>query len=545
MYNSKNLDHLGLVAGMVDELGIPELIDKLIVQDQKQRRVSCGTLTKALILNGLGFSQRRLYLCSSFFEDKPVEHLLGQGVEASHLNDDALGRCLDALYDYGLTDMFSQTASNAVAILGLGVDTLHQDTTSFHVDGAYKRQQSDEGSQGHSPDEPSAIRLTKGYSRDHRPELNQVILNLICEGKAGIPLHMQAVSGNQNDAVTMQKTIEQHAEQLQNVYKFDYYVADSALYNQTSLEALGSRGWITRVPERLKEVKELKSRLADDSAAFKTLDDNYSYATHSSCYAGVEQHWMLIKSQQAAQRETKTLVRKTLKDSSKAVKAFNKLKSQRFSCQADALKAAGDFTKQYPFVELQALSAVAYAKYAKAGKPSKRDKPVISYGLTAHISCQRSYFEQKSSQTGFFVLATNESDREALPEKKILALYKAQNASVERGFRFLKDPQFLASTMFVKKPQRVEAILFVMTLCLMVYAALEFRIRQCLMLSGLSVPDQKGKSTERPTARWAFALFKGIHLLEADNETLILNLKNHHPPLIRKLGEKYRYYYKL
>jgi transposase len=76
-YTSYNLDHLGLIAGMVDELGLPELIDTVIKQDHEQRHVSMGQCVKAMILNGLGFVNRALYLMPHFFKDKPVARLLG------------------------------------------------------------------------------------------------------------------------------------------------------------------------------------------------------------------------------------------------------------------------------------------------------------------------------------------------------------------------------------------------------------------------------------------------------------------------------------
>lgn len=100
---TKQLEHLGLVAGMIDELGIVELIDSLIKQDMSQRKVSIGTICKAMILNGLGFSQRTLYLTSRFFEDKPTALLLGSDIKPEYLNDSVLGRGLDEMYEYGVT----------------------------------------------------------------------------------------------------------------------------------------------------------------------------------------------------------------------------------------------------------------------------------------------------------------------------------------------------------------------------------------------------------------------------------------------------------
>ena len=122
--------------------------------------------------------------------------------------------------------------------------------------------------------------------------------------------------------------------------------------------------------------------------------------------------------------------------------------------------------------------------------------------------------------------------------------YKGQS-KVERGFRFLKDPQFLASTIFVKKPERVEALLFIMTTCLTVYAAIEYRIRQQLEQQNLDFPNQLGKKVKNPTARWVFQCFSNINLLFNDNieKPIILNLKANNLFIINLLGEKYFKYY--
>ena len=133
-YSSSNLDHLGLIAGMVDELGLPELIDIVIKQDHEQRQVSVGTCVKAMILNGLGFVNRALYLMPHFFKDKPVERLLGEGVAAEHLNDDALGRALDAIYAYGPEALYGQLAAQAVKRLRLSCKVGHIDIHVLLID---------------------------------------------------------------------------------------------------------------------------------------------------------------------------------------------------------------------------------------------------------------------------------------------------------------------------------------------------------------------------------------------------------------------------
>ena len=113
-----------------------------------------------------------------------------------------------------------------------------------------------------------------------------------------------------------------------------------------------------------------------------------------------------------------------------------------------------------------------------------------------------------------------------------------------RGFRFLKDPQFLASSLYLKKPERIMALLMVMTVCLLVYAALEYRIRTALKAQDATFPDQKGKPVQNPTARWVFHCFVGIHLLSVSGQwPLVLNLTEEHCNLLKLLGKPYMQLY--
>ena len=271
-YNSYNLDHLGLISAMVDELGLVSLIDTLIPQDHKQRHVSVGTCVKAMILNGLGFANRTLYLMPHFFKDKPIERLLGEGIKAEHLNDDTLGRAMDSVCDYGTSNFYAQLAAQSVNRLGLSCEIGHLDSSTFHVDGDYNsRENAEDLAEG-------VIHITKGYSRDHRPDLNQVVLQLICENQAGIPLWMKALSGNSNDSSDFRETISTHLSQIKEIFGMKMMVADSALYAKKTLKELGEFGWMSRVPETIGGVSELCQSMAQEwssTSPFKVfLADN-------------------------------------------------------------------------------------------------------------------------------------------------------------------------------------------------------------------------------------------------------------------------------
>lgn len=112
-YETKTIEYLGLVSGMVDELGISALIDESAPQDFEQRK---GTAVKAMVLNGLGFASCRLSLTPHFYRNKPTERLLGAGITPVLLNDGTLGRALDSVHAFGVTELFTLISSQATAI---------------------------------------------------------------------------------------------------------------------------------------------------------------------------------------------------------------------------------------------------------------------------------------------------------------------------------------------------------------------------------------------------------------------------------------------
>ena len=105
MYRSQVLDHLGLVAGMFDELGLGDVIDQATQQNPEMRDLTVGEAVKAMLLNGLGFINQALYLVPRFFQHKPTSRLIAPRVAPAQLNDDALGHALDTLYAYGVTEL--------------------------------------------------------------------------------------------------------------------------------------------------------------------------------------------------------------------------------------------------------------------------------------------------------------------------------------------------------------------------------------------------------------------------------------------------------
>jgi hypothetical protein len=182
-----------------------------------------------------------------------------------------------------------------------------------------------------------------------------------------------------------------------------------------------------------------------------------------------------------------------------------------------------------------------YDKWGRPGEGRPPDEVVyqLDGGLAASLTRRQVLIDQHSC----FLLATDELDATQLTPQQLLEGYKGQ-VQAERGFRFLKDPNFLTSSLYLKKPERIMVLFMVMTVCLLVYTALEYRIRQALSAHEATFPDQKGKRIQNPTARWVLQYFVGIHLLcQAGQWPIVLNLTEDHQHLLRLLGRPYMQFY--
>ena len=526
-FDIKRLDHLGLVAGFCKEIGMEEIINEKLPKSSHRSKISNGALLNAMILNGLGFVSRTLHMCPEYFEDKPTERLLGNGILPEHINDDAMGRLLDSLYEFGVTELYQELAERVVNYLKLPCKSLNVDTTSFHVDGEYEQDI-----------DAKAIQITRGYSRDHRPELNQVILNLITENQAGIPLYMQACSGNNNDMDIFKKLVKSHIKSLKTAYNNQYLIADAALYVEETIKLLAEEKqlFITRVPQRLKEAKVIIAQA--EQVQWSELSNGYAGCWFESHYADVKQRWLLVKSVQAKEREKYILDAAVSTNTERAVKDFKKLCRRAFACEQDAKEALALWLEGQEFICLHNSLIIRQEKRAKRGRPGANDETNTSFFIAGSLSTDLRCREEAQTNTGLFILGTNDCS-ETLSMQFLLDEYKSQQA-VERGFRFLKSPDFLTASLFLKKPERIEALLMVMTCCLMVYAAIEHLIRKNLAKKNLFFPDMKKKPTQRPTARWVFFCFQGIHVLRiAGQKPLITNLKERQKVILDCLGKSY------
>lgn len=524
----KNLDHLGIVAGIIDEIGIVEKVNELLGTDSREK-INCGEVVKAIILNGLGFVAQPLYLFSNFFKDKAVEHLLGAGVKAEELNDDKLGRVMDKLYKYGLNNIFLIIGLEVIKKYKVSTKYSHLDSTSFHLHGQYNNRGRDEAEEQRlEVTREYPIFITSGYSRDHRPDLKQCVLDLIVSSDGDIPIFIRGGSGNESDKAMFGKILLEYSQQAD----FEsIMIADSALYSAKNLILIKDLKWISRVPLSIKKAKDL-IKLTKSINLKSSKSQGYKYLSEQVTYGGIEQRWMIVESEERKKSDLKKILNRVEKEARQFKKEINKLIKVEFEESSLGLEKIEEIQSKLKYHQL--------IKIDTSCQINKKGQEI--YTITCELKEDRELVDESKNQAGRFILATNILSEVELETSEILIAYKRQQ-SCERGFRFLKDPLFFADSLFVKNPERIETMMMLMGLSLLVYTIGQREIRNNLRDRKSSVKNQLNKLTARPTLRWIFQCFQGIHCFKLDEIERISNLNEERCRILGFLPEACQRYY--
>ena len=532
--STQRLDHLGIVAGICHEIDLVERIDSKVAKETDVLTV--GQAVMAMVLNALGFVGRPLYLTPEFFHNKPVDLLIHPDVKADHLNQHNLGRALDALFKAGITEVFVHVSTHALRKFGIKVRQARLDSTSFSLQGEYPNQDEDS----------EAATITFGYSKDHRPDLKQIMLNLICANSSSIPTWLQALSGNTSDSTQFPEAIRAYCDQLDDDTPTPILMIDSAVYSKGNLDEISDCGkWISKAPNTIKAVKELYSAVEADDLV--VLDEETRYFEWCSLYGGIKQRWVVVQHAPTRARQQQAFADQLEKERQQAQKQLRYLQNKTYDCEDAVQKALARQTKCWRFHQAQ-VSWKQVPRYDKPGRPAADAVPQMMWQLeTAQVVEDEEAIAAQRARHGRYVLATNELDADQLPVASIITLYKQQSTSVERGFRFLKDPMFFAHSLFLKKPSRIMALLMVMGLSLLIYALAEDHLRAQMAARDETIPDQKGYPTQRPTMRRIFQMFEGIDVLivleERQQRRLIVNLTDLHRQILSYFSEHVRKIY--
>jgi transposase len=183
----QRLDHLGLIASVMNNLGLISILDARLVPDEHEE-ITPGEAVAGMIINGVGFSNRPLSLPPQFFANKPLDLLFREGVRAEMFNRFQLGRALDEVHASGGDLLFSALALAVCGQEGMAQRFHHLDTTRFSLSGDSIPERDEQ-----------AMTITHGSAKDHRPDLKQAVLALMVSQDGGVPMVSKSWDGNASD----------------------------------------------------------------------------------------------------------------------------------------------------------------------------------------------------------------------------------------------------------------------------------------------------------------------------------------------------------
>jgi transposase len=516
---SRVVGPLPLVAGIIRDLGLVELLDQLLAWDPTRCRLSPGQRIAALIVNMLG-GHRPLYRVGEFYRETVPELLFGPEVNAGLLTDDALARALDKLAAAGPKAVYGALALRVCLSEGIREQTVHFDTTSRSLYGEYPELDADD------------LQLVRGYSKDSHPELKQLVLALLTD-RQGIPIWGEVRDGNSADVRANADAVAQlcaalQPEQLAQVL----YVADSALVSGDNLQRMAEKGlrFVSRLPERyqvaraVKEAAWAQGRWQDVgqlAAEPRPGSSHYQACEQAGEIEGHSYRLVVVHSDQLETRKTQTFAKELDREKTAMAKDLTALGKQRFSCEADAETAAGTLLMHYQNawhpLRVQVVASVRRLRRARRGRP-RADEPVreveefVIQGQIGEPDPQRVKAELRCR--GSFVLITSE-EAHRYPAGRLLQEYRGQQA-VEQRFRFLKDPLFVEA-LYLHTPSRIEALGYVMIMACLVYSILEHRVRRALQQRQQEIILPGKRRSSRPTAGMLLAMCQAICVARIDH----------------------------
>ena len=387
-----------------------------------------------------------------------------------------------------------------------------------------------------------AIRAT------HREDLKQWMIALATTHDGDVPLFLQPLDGNSSDKISLLAAVMAIQKRLREANaEPGIYVADSGVYSESNMRELNEAGvkWVSRVPETSKEAKAV---LQEGSEQWQTAEDgNMQWYSRVMNFPQGTERWLIVRTQASQQRAQASLQRQVTAAQATWQQKCWHLSNRHFACEADARAALERELKGKPtWLEVRS-DVVAHPRHAGKGRPRKEASPTThQWQIVATVTINQQRVVEEALRKACFIVGTNELESEALSDQELVTTYKEQGG-VERGFRFLKDPLFLASSVFVKKPERIIALSLIMVFCLLVYRLAEVRLRARLVETEQTIPDQVHKPTARPTMRWVFQCFEGIELLHVQTSTasliVVLRLEAAHRLILALLGPLYEKIY--
>jgi transposase len=479
--------------------------------------------------------------------------------QVSLLQDDRLGRCLTRLFVGTGPELILAVVRHVIAEFQVNLEELHNDSTTVSFYGAYPEATEEGRRQGRAT--PA---ITWGYSKDHRPDLKQLLYTLTVSHDGGVPVYFTTASGNVVDDETHCATWD---ILCQLVGGPDFlYVADCKLASEENLGHIARRGgrFITIMPRTHGEDKQFRDQLSQSPDAVRweplydvtdeheQVVDNLSVcADEFVSSAGYRLLW--YHSTRKVEQDQVARTRRT----QRAFAALGQLRNRllgprtRFRERAKVQQAVDQILEHHEVdsfvrVQIEELEQATY-RQAKPGRPSKQTKYQKETRLHYHLTWALDPIRLSAAerQDGVFPLLTN--DRQ-LPAEEVLRAYKRQPLIEKRFSQFKTD--FAVAPVYLKDVGRIQALLTVYFFVLLLQTLLERELRRAMAQQGLeSLPlYPEGRPCSRPTTYRVLEIFELVqrHILTKtdsdDPETFVTELTPLQRQIIELLGMSPRDY---
>ena len=509
---SYDVRHLPAIAAFCDKIELCAIVDKALDCNMD---ISAGNMVKGLILNTLS-GRDPLYRVQEYFSHQDTELLIGKGVDCSAFTDDNIGRVFDKIFSYGTSKLFSEISLEAVKKFNIDTTQLHHDTTSVSVWGAYENSRYD----------GSPFEITFGNSKDKRPDLIQFVVSLLTAEK-DLPIETRIYSGNEDDKTISAGILKRISAYMAN-YGIDnegfIYTGDSVMVTEPNLVYMGGTDdpkvkFISRMPATFGVVDILIAEAVTKNDWTDIGGLSEEEKAGSAFYRSYERNIDIEKNKFRAaviysdhydKRAKKSIDKKILKDLGSAKALMKKLASIRYHCIEDARIAAQKVRlPKYHKLNIKVEEKTIYKK----GRPKDGQKEVanILYTLSCNISPDEKLIKNLKEQAGCFVMITN-VDKDRYPASEILKIYKEQHG-IEKNFGFLKDP-LIVNDLFLKKPERIEALGFILVISLLIWRLVERCLRSYIKEKNIKITGWDKKPTDRPTTFMMTTKFCSVHTLK-------------------------------
>lgn len=520
------VDFLPITRAYIQRLGLVELINSLI---PTQMEVQPGLIVAGMMQDT--FSGRSpLYRLEEFFKTQNTELLLGNDIKPTAFKDYNVARVMDRIYETGASRIFSEVSRRAAIIFNLDLSQGHWDSTSVSVWGDYALSRSE--------DDPK-INITFGHSKDLRPDLKQFMISMLCV-EHNIPILGDCHDGNSSDKTLNNKLLTRISKDLARHGLGEgafTYVADSAVVNEANLACFKGDGiqrpmyFVTRLPFTYKEAERVVQEaiqadqwreigvLARSLPTRKRPVTSYrGYESEVTLY-GTYYRAIVIHSSAHDKRRNKRIDRELKQERKRLMEEIQSSNQITFYCEADAVSHV-DRLKALPSpyyrVDGQITETPVYAR----GRPSKSEPRKIMkqhWRIKAVILEKLEAVAKKREEAGCFVLLTNRPSQgeDVQSAKDLLRSYKAQDG-IERNYSFLKDP-LIVNDLFLKKPERIEALGMVLLMCLLIWNLIQRSMRLHLEKTGTTIEGWDGKRTDRPTTFMMTTKFQGLMVVKVDH----------------------------